>query len=366
MNRTKLLAPAALALALSACGEPPPPPKPPEPPKVAEVKKPEAPAKLVIDAAKLAAFQKLPTVVENPANPLTEEKIALGRMLYFEKRVSKNHDLSCNSCHDLQNFGVDGKPFSEGHKKQLGGRNSPSVYNAAGHVAQFWDGRAADVEAQAKGPVLNPVEMSMKDDAQVLATLKSIPGYPEAFAKAFPGEKEPMTYDNFGKAIGAFERKLLTPGKWDDFLGGKVDALSEAEKEGLNAFLETGCAACHSGPYLGGTMYMKSGLIKPWPNDKDLGRFDVTKNEADKGVFKVPSLRNVAKTGPYFHDASGKTLEASIKTMAEFQLGKTLDDATTAKIATFLGALTGVAPADYIKEPAALPNGPTTPKPDPT
>ncbi len=365
MNRTKLLAPAALAFAMSACGEPPPPPKPPEP-KVAEIKKPEAPAKPTVDAAKLAAFQKLPAQVENPANPLTEEKIALGRLLYFDKRISKNHDISCNSCHDLQNFGVDGKAFSEGHRKQLGGRNSPSVYNAAGHLAQFWDGRSPDVEDQAKGPVLNPVEMAVKDSSAAIGTLQSIPGYPEAFAKAFPADKDPVNWDNFGKAVGAFERKLLTPGRWDDFLGGKQDALSDAEKEGLNTFLDTGCAACHSGPYLGGTMYMKSGLTKPWPNDKDLGRFDVTKADADKGMFKVPSLRNVAKTAPYFHDASGKTLRDSIKTMAEYQLGKQLDDAAAAKIETFLGALTGVPPADYIKEPAALPSGPKTPKPDPT
>ncbi len=318
------------------------------------------------DRALLGAFAPLPEAMAHADRPLTQARVDLGRMLYYETRISKNHDISCNSCHRLDAYGVDNEPTSPGHKGQRGGRNSPTVYNAAGHVAQFWDGRAADIEEQAKGPVLNPVEMAMPDDETVLAVLESMPGYVEAFAKAFPGEAAPVTYDNFALAVGAFERKLVTPGRWDAFLEGDDAALTDAEKAGLTAFVQTGCTTCHSGPYLGGHMYQKLGLVEPWPSQKDQGRFEVTQAEADRMMFKVPSLRNIAKTGPYWHDGSEPDLKKAVVAMAKHQLGKPLDDAMAASIVTFLEALTGELPADYIEKPALPPSTARTPKPDPS
>ncbi len=222
---------------------------------------------------------------------------------------------------------------------QLGGRNAPTVFHAAGHLAQFWDGRAADVEEQAKGPILNPVEMGMPDGDAVVAKLSGIPEYVEAFAAAFPGEAEPLTYDNLGRAIGAFERGLLKPGRWDEFLAGDDDALTGAELAGLEAFLDSGCVACHSGPYLGGSMYQKLGLVKPWPGLTDEGRFEATGREADKYFFKVPSLRLIQHTGPYLHDGSVTDLREMVQLMAAHQTGVQLDDSKLDSIVAFLGAL---------------------------
>ncbi len=323
----------------------------------------ERQAEVNVESSRLAMFAPLPKVVEAAGNPLTEEKIGLGRMLYYDARLSKGHDISCNSCHKLDQYGVDEEPTSSGHKGLKGDRNSPTVYNAAGHVAQFWDGRAPTVEEQAKGPVLNPVEMAMASHKQVVATLKSIPEYKAAFQTAFPGEKDPVTFDNMARAIGAFERRLLTPARWDRFLEGDRTALTSQEKTGLLKFLETGCQTCHFGPYVGGMTFQKLGLVKAWPNTKDAGRFAVTKQEADRMMFKVPSLRNIEKTGPYYHDGSVPTLEAAVKAMGEHQLGKTLTDADTAAIVAYLKSLTGEIPHDYIKPPALPPSTPATPKP---
>jgi cytochrome c peroxidase len=301
---------------------------------------------------------------------VTEEKIALGRQLYYDKRLSKNQDLSCNSCHDLANYGVDARapvgPTSRGHKEQLGGRNSPSTYNAAGHVAQFWDGRALDVEAQAQGPVLNPVEMALPTAEQAVKVLKSIPGYAPLFAAAFAGEADPITFENAAVAIGAFERRLVTPGRFDAFLKGQLDALTMPEIEGLLQFQTSACAACHGGAELGGAHYRKLGVMKEYPS-LDTGRYQVTMQEPDRHFFKVPSLRNIDKTGPYFHDGSVATLEQAVKLMGEYQTPKgELTDAEVASIVTFLKALTGDLPTAYIQEPPPLPSGPDTPTPDPS
>ncbi|TPV97084.1 MAG: c-type cytochrome [Myxococcales bacterium FL481] len=312
----------------------------------------------------LAAFKPLPADLSRTDKPASSAQIALGRQLYHEARLSKNHDVSCNSCHLLDKFGVDGDKTSMGHRKQRGDRNSPTVYNAAGHIAQFWDGRAATIEEQAKGPVLNPVEMAMPDEAAVVAVLKSIPGYVEAFGQAFPGEADPVTYDNMAHAIGAFERKLVTPGRFDTYLAGDETALSDAEKQGLAVFLSTGCTTCHAGAYLGGHMYQKLGLVKAWPHQEDPGRFKVTKSESDRMFFKVPSLRNVAKTGPYFHDGSVTDLGEAVAMMAEYQLGRTLSADDTKSIVAFLGALTGEVPQDLVAPPKLPASGPNTPKPD--
>ncbi len=318
-----------------------------------------------LGADKLGAFKPLPKAMESKDGSLTGAKVDLGRMLYFETRLSKNQDLSCDSCHDLGAYGVDGKDVSTGHKGQKGGRNSPTVYNAAGQFVQFWDGRAADVEAQAKGPILNPVEMAMADEAHVVAVLTSIPAYVDAFKKAFPEAKDAVTYDNLAKAIGAFERKLVTPSRWDKYLEGDKSALTDDEKAGFEAFLEAGCAACHNGAYVGGAMYQKTGVVRPWPNQKDQGRFEVTKADVDKLVFKVPTLRNVEKTAPYFHDASAKTLEEAVKAMAAHQVGKDLKDGEVRSIVAWLKTLTGDLPTAYVAKPKLPASTPTTPKADP-
>lgn len=291
----------------------------------------------------LAMFAPLPDTAPSVDNPLSPQKIKLGRKLYFEKALSSSKEISCNSCHGLNTFGVDNQPTSPGHMGQRGDRNSPTVYNAALHFAQFWDGRARDVEEQALGPILNPVEMAMGSDAEVLERIKLMPEYVKLFKEAFPEEKEPMSYANLGKAIGAFERTLLTPSRFDNYLKGDKQALNADEIKGLKTFVESGCTVCHSGAALGGSMYQKLGLVIPYAT-KDEGRYKVTKNEADKYFFKVPSLRNVEKTGPWFHDGSITSLEESVRLMGYHQLGQKLEEDKIKSIVTFLRTLTGTHP----------------------
>ena len=312
-----------------------------------------------------AIFGVLPRSVPNPDNVGSPAKLDLGRMLYYDARLSKNHDIACNSCHLLGAYGVDGEPTSPGHRGQRGGRNSPTVYNAAIHVAQFWDGREPDVEAQAKGPVLNPIEMAAPSEEHVVAVLASIPGYVDAFSAAFPDDLNPLNYDNMARAIGAFERNLMTPGRFDAFMGGDWDALDATERKGLATFFEVGCNSCHTGPALGGALYRKLGFIFPYET-QDPGREDVTGEAADRHVFKVPSLRNIAKTGPYFHDGSIATLEEVVKIMGYHQIGIRLDDTQVANIVAFLGSLTGEPDLDYVAKPELPESGPDTPAPDPS
>lgn len=316
-----------------------------------------------IDAGKLAAYAPLAQLAATQDMALSDEQIALGRMLYYEARLSKSQRISCNSCHALTQYGVDSRPTSKGHKGQTGDRNSPTVYNAAAQFVQFWDGRAPDVEQQAKGPVLNPAEMGMPSEQEVVTVLKSIPGYVDAFKKAFPSERQPVTYDNMGKAIGAFERKLMTPARWDQYLRGDQYALTTAEKTGFNEFANAGCPTCHAGALLGGNMFQKAGVAKPWWDTSDPGRYKVTKNESDRFLFKVPSLRNVEKTAPYFHDGKTATLREAIAKMAEYQVGKTLKDSQIQSIQLWMASLTGEIPADYIKEPVLPKSTSRTPKP---
>jgi len=322
--------------------------------------------KPAVDQAKLEVFKALPAVMDSASNPITEDKVNLGRMLYYDPRLSRGQDVSCNTCHELAKYGVDAdaEPTSTGFKGQKGSRNSPSVYNAAGHFVQFWDGRAATVEEQAKGPILNPVEMAMPDQKRVVAVLRSMPEYVGAFRKTFPAANDPVTLDNVDQAIGAFERKLVTSSRWDKFLGGDQTALTDQEKAGLNMFLDVGCQACHNGAFMGGSVFQKLGVVKPYPDNKDLGRFDVTKQEADKQFFKVPSLRNVEKTAPYFHDGSVKTLEEAVANMGNYQLGRTLSPAEVTSIISFLKTLTGDLPLEYIKEPPLPKSTARTPKPE--
>lgn len=308
-----------------------------------------------VDSTILAYFQPLPAALENASNPATPEKVSLGRMLYYDTRFSKTGDISCYVCHPLHDYGTSHRPTGVGHDALVGGRNEPTVYNAAGHIAQFWDGRAADVEAQAVGPVTNPIEMGMANDAAVLAIVNTIPAYVDAFKAAFPNDATPVSFTNFGKAIGAFERGLITPSRWDDYLKHDAGALSAAEKDGLKTFVATGCTQCHSGAYLGGTMYQKAGVVNAWFNTKDVGRSKVTGNPADQMVFKVPSLRNVQETWPYFHDGSVQRLNDAVRLMAWHQLGKQLTDDEVTSIVTWLRTLNGKVPYDYIEEPILPP-----------
>jgi cytochrome c peroxidase len=279
-----------------------------------------------------------------PESIIDEEKnaalIKLGKTLYLDPRLSVNDKIACNSCHQLDNYGVDSEPTSPGHDNKRGGRNSPTTMNAALHIAQFWDGRASDVEEQALGPILNPIEMGMPNKGAVVAKLKAIDEYQTLFVEAFPNQEFPFNYNNIGVAIGAFERTLLTPSRFDDYLKGDEDALNEEELNGLDRFIKAGCVTCHNGVVIGGNSYKKIGLVEPYETD-DMGRYEVTQIEGDKKVFKVPSLRNIAKTGPYFHDGSVATLDEAIRLMAKHQLGKDVDAEFVEEVKAFLGSLTG-------------------------
>ena len=271
----------------------------------------------------------------------TPDLVALGKMLYLDKRLSINDTQSCSSCHSLdgKQGGVDNRRFSTGAKGSLGGRNAPTVLNAGFHFAQFWDGRAQTLSDQAKGPILNPVEMAMPSDKAVIEKLSKLPEYKEAFGKAYPSVKNPITYQNLADAIAAFERTLITHDRFDDFLKGDDKALNKNELVGLQTFMNQGCNACHLGPLLGGNSYRKMGALKPFET-KDMGRYEVTKKEEDKMVFKVPSLRNVALTAPYFHDGSAATLEDAVAKMAVHQLGKQIGEQDLRAIVSFLKSLT--------------------------
>lgn len=272
----------------------------------------------------------------------TPEMIKLGQKLYFEKMLSVNNSMSCNTCHavDQNRGGVDDEPTSPGAFGKRGDRNSPTVLNAGFHVSQFWDGRATDLVAQAKGPILNPVEMAMPSEAEVIKRLKASSEYPALFRKAFPKAADPLTYDNLAQAIAAFERTLITRDRVDDFLKGNDRALTAQEQRGFKLFLETGCTTCHNGPTVGANSYQKVGLVHPYTNTNDLGRFTVTKEDGDQFKFKVPSLRNIALTAPYFHDGKIAKLEDAVRQMAHMQLDKQLTEEQVSDLAAFLRALT--------------------------
>ena len=313
-------------------------------------------------------FQPIPTTPpELPGNPATPAKVEFGKMLFFDPRLSASHVISCNSCHNLGLGGADAQSTSLGHRWQHGGRNAPTVLNAVFNKAQFWDGRAKDLEQQAGGPMVNPVEMAAPQ-AHVAEQLKGIPGYGDAFAKTFPGEPDPITLPNVQKAIAVFEATLITPkAPFDRFLKGDASAMSSAQKAGLGLFMEKGCSACHNGINVGGGMYAPFGVVeKPGaeflpPSDK--GRFMVTKTPSDEYVFKVPTLRNVALTAPYFHTGQAWDLRQAVAVMGESQLGIRLTDDEIDKITAFLDSLTGEQPK--VIYPILPPSGAGTPRPQP-
>jgi cytochrome c peroxidase len=299
-----------------------------------------------------AAAETLPTTAPAPAdNPTTEAKVALGQMLYHDPRLSSTGTVSCASCHNTMLGGEDNRPNAMGVNGQTGGRSAPTVWNAAFNKVQFWDGRAASLEEQAAGPVTNPIEMGMKSWDEVVARLNSIEGYKEAFAKAF-GTDSTISKDNATKAIAAYERTLITPNSpYDRYVNGETSAMTDQQVRGMNKAVELGCTGCHSGPAFNGP-----GAFQRFPvNDnayfaaqyhfkQDKGLAEVTKKAEDEHLWKVPTLRNIALTAPYFHNGSVKTLDKAVQIMAKLQLGKDLSKEEIADIVAFLNTLTGEFP----------------------
>ncbi|MBK1722168.1 cytochrome-c peroxidase [Thiocystis violacea] len=318
------------------------------------------------DKATNAGLKALPADMQQPANnPITPDKIALGKMLFFDPRLSASGLISCNTCHNLGMGGDDNLPTSVGHGWQKGPRNAPTVFNAVFNTAQFWDGRAEDLKAQAKGPVQAGVEMANKPE-QVEVTLKSMPEYVERFGTAFPGEADPVNFDNMAKAIEAFEVTLVTPdAPFDHFMAGDDAALTLEQKEGLSLFIDRGCASCHSGVNIGGQSYFPFGLIKRPGADilppEDKGRFQVTHSASDEYVFRAAPLRNVAVTAPYFHSGQVWDLTQAVAVMGTAQLGTEINGEEATKIAAFLQSLTGKVPA--VEYPLLPPETKTTPRP---
>ena len=306
----------------------------------------------------LRRFSPLRARLDTPYRASSQEQVDLGRMLFFDKRLSKSASVSCNTCHRLSTYGVDGERTSLGADHLRGVRNSPTVYNAAGAFVQTWDGRASDVEGQVESPLLNSRELAMPSKVAVVARLKQIPGYVTAFEHAFPADAEPISFDNVGRAIGAFERGLTTPSRWDRYLKGEKKALHLEEIEGLRLFTNVGCMVCHTGELLGGTSYQRAGVVEPWPNQNDKGRAAITTQKADNMLFKVPSLRNVEQTAPYFHDGSAATLPEAVRMMGKHQLGLELADDEVASITAWLHTLTGELPERYVAEPELPPDPP--------
>ena len=315
----------------------------------------------------LDLFEPLP--MNAPAldgNVVTQARVDLGRQLFFDPRLSKSWVFSCNSCHNVGMGGVDGLETSIGHGWQTGPRNSPTVFNAVFNVAQFWDGRAEDLAAQAKGPVQAGVEMASTPE-RVVETLASMPGYVEGFESAFPGKDDPLSFDTMALAIEAFEATLITPNsRFDQFLQGDDAALDEREKAGLAAFIDAGCAACHQGVNLGGQEYYPFGLVeKPGAEvlpEGDRGRFAVTETVADDYVFRAGPLRNIALTAPYFHSGAVWSLKDAVAIMGRSQLGTDLSDREVADITAFLETLTGEIPE--VEYPVLPESTAETPLPD--
>lgn len=305
-----------------------------------------------------ALFGKLPATMPGSEQD-TPAMIALGKNLYFEKAISINKTQSCNSCHPIDNKGggADHGKTGNGALGKFGPRNDPSTLNAGFQIAQFWDGRAATLEVQAQGPPLTLIEMGMPDGEAVAERLKAIKHYPADFQKAFPDEKDPVTFDNFAKAVAAFERTLITRGRFDRFIDGDQQALTALEIDGMRTFINVGCVQCHSGPNLGGMTFQKIGVFHDYANTTDLGRFDVTDKESDKYVFKVPMLRNVTLTAPYFHAGEVGNLAEAVDLMGFLQLNNKLKDVQLNNILRFLTTLADTerttAPSLKVEESAA-------------
>lgn len=292
----------------------------------------------------------LPDVAPAPVdNPVTPEKVHLGKELFFDKRLSKDGTVSCNSCHAVISSGTDNRPVSVGIGGQKGGRSAPTVWNSAFNTIQFWDGRASSLEEQAKGPLTNPIEMGMPDHASVIARVKEIPGYVEEFKKAFP-EENSLTIENLAKAIATYERTLITPNSpYDRFAKGETQAISARAERGMRTAESVGCMQCHSGPAFNGVRFPGQMHLKKFPTFTDndyVKKYDLLSDGGKGGnhIFKVPTLRNISETAPYFHNGSVKTLSEAVKVMAVTQLGVQLTEEQTEDIVEFLNTLSGEFP----------------------
>jgi cytochrome c peroxidase len=310
-------------------------------------------------------FQPLPNDMSTPEFPITKERVALGRSLFFDTRFSIDGNLGCVSCHQPALYGTDGRPRSIGVKGRPHPRHAPSVLNAALQFVIHWRGDRVNAEDQVAQSLLSPITSGQPDEPALLARVNGIAGYPALFKAAFPADPDPVSRKNMALAIGAFERTLVTPSRFDDYLKGTVEALSDRERAGLAKFIEIGCVACHNGAGVGGAMYQKFGVMEDYwkvtrsdPIDK--GRADVTNDAGDLYMFKVPSLRNVAMTPPYFHDGSVASLPEAVKVMARVQLGAKLEDKDVSDIVSFLASLTGPLPPDFATAPI-LPAGAVPP-----
>jgi cytochrome c peroxidase len=312
-----------------------------------------------------ALFKPLPADASTPQRPVTPDLVALGQALFFEPRVSGDGKVSCGGCHLPSFYGAEPLPQTVGFQGKVLPRNTPTVFNTALQFVQHYGGNRVDVEEQAVKALVSPFAYANKDFAAAEARMRALPGYRTMFEKAFPGQAEPVTVENWGKAIGAYERVLLTPAPFDRFLSGDVSALSAKQKQGLDKFISTGCAGCHSGVTIGGQMYQKFGVTAEYwtltgskENEilkgRDKGRFHDTKKDEDAFIFKVQQLRNVAMTPPYFHDGSVATLPEAVRIMGKLQLGKDLNDVDVGDIVAFLESLTGEVPQQF----AQLPNLP--------
>jgi cytochrome c peroxidase len=303
-------------------------------------------------------FEPLP---ELTAIEFDEDKMVLGRALYFDTRLSGDGTLSCASCHMLEHGGAEPDVVSTGVGGALGPINSPTVLNARYNFVQFWDGRAADLQAQASGPVANPIEMG-STWTEAAARIAAVPWYVEQFGAHYGGAIDEATITD---AIAEYEKSLVTPSRFDSFLRGDESALSAPERRGHDTFVEVGCPACHQGINIGGSMYQKMGLVEDWfgtldreLTEADNGRFNVTHDEADRHFFKVPTLRNIADTGPYLHDGSETELASVVRIMARHQLGAEVTDAQVADVVAFLESLSGELPAHAFLPEGGVPPGP--------
>ncbi len=302
----------------------------------------------------------LPASMPSEENPITPEKVKLGKMLFYEQRISVDGTVSCAKCHPIALYAADGLKKSIGNHCKENPRNDPTVFNAASQISEHWIGNRTSVEDQAKQAIIGPPAYGMPSYDSAEKVLRAYTEYEVLFKAAFPSDKEPVTIDNFAKAVGAFERTLITPAPFDAFLKGNKDAMTLQQKKGLGTFMDQGCVGCHFSPYAGGQMYQKFGMFEPYEKytkslKVDEGRYVVTKNESDKYVFKVPVLRNVAMTPPYFHDGSVDKLSDAVWIMGKVQLGRDLTQEQVQDIAAFLHALTGVIPED-VKTIPVLPS----------
>lgn len=312
-------------------------------------------------------FQPIPeSPPELPGNPATAAKLQLGRMLYFEPRISASHIVSCNTCHNIGLGGADAMETSTGHLWQHGPRNAPTVLNATFNKVLFWDGRPRDLQRRASGPLTNPLEIT-SPAGRVSEVLSAIPGYVEAFKAAFPGQTDPVTMPNGQQAIDVFLATLITPNApFDKYLRGDAAALSPEQKEGLQLFMSKGCSVCHNGINVGGGMYAPFGVVEQ-PDAElippgDAGRFGVTRSVNHQYVYKVPTLRNVALTAPYFHSGRAGDLHEAVAVMGEIQLGVKLTDAEVTEIIAFLDSLTGEPPKVVYPELPPSPAGTPAPQ----